>query len=227
MIKELADLLKNYPGEAGHTRYFTHIINLVAKSIIRQFDIPKGKVDKALDDAEWELCELAEGINLEDLRMQGEQEDDDDDLDENNDGWIDEWEALDVADCEELDAAVHPVKLVLVKVSVDVFKSMLLLTWHWQLHKIAYSILHSTTILLPLWFQTLEQLELAAHKMPCNVSTRWNSTFNMLEFAIEYWVAIDDISSSKNVGLRQYELSEEKWGIAQQLCNTLKVHSSF
>ena len=134
MIKELADLLKNYPGEAGHTRCFTHIINLVAKSIIRQFDILKGKVDKALDDAEWELCELAEGINLEDLRMQGEREDDDDDLDENNDGWIDEWEALDVADCEELDAAVHPVKLVLVKVSVDVFKSMLLLTWHWQLH---------------------------------------------------------------------------------------------
>jgi hypothetical protein len=52
MIKELADLLKNYPGEAGHTQCFTHIINLVAKSIIRQFDIPKGKVDKALDDAE-------------------------------------------------------------------------------------------------------------------------------------------------------------------------------
>ena len=110
---------------------FTHIINLVAKSIIRQFDIPKGKADKALDDAERELCELAEGIDLEDLRMQGEREDDDnedDDLDENDDGWIDEREALDVADREELDAAVRPVKLVLVKVSVDVFKLMLLLT---------------------------------------------------------------------------------------------------
>jgi hypothetical protein len=131
MIEELADLLKNYPGEAGRTRCFTHIINLVAKSIIRQFDIPKGKADEALDDAERELRELAEGIDLEDLRMQGEREDDDDeddDLDENDDGWIDEREALDVADREELDAAVRPVKLVLVKVSVDVFKLMLLLT---------------------------------------------------------------------------------------------------
>ena len=49
-------------------------------------------------------------------------------MDENDDGWIDEREALDVADHEELDAAVRPVKLVLVKVSVDVFKLMLLLT---------------------------------------------------------------------------------------------------
>jgi len=131
MIEELADLLKNYPGEAGRMRCFTHIINLVAKSIIRQFDIPKGKADSALDDTERELRELAEGIDLEDLRMQGEREDDDnedDDLDENDDGWIDEREALDVADREELDAAVRPVKLVLVKVSVDVFKLMLLLT---------------------------------------------------------------------------------------------------
>ena len=40
------------------------------------------------------------GIDLED------DDNEDDDLDENDDGWIDKQEALDVADHEELDAAV-------------------------------------------------------------------------------------------------------------------------
>jgi hypothetical protein len=91
----------------------------VAKSIIRQFDVTKGKEDEALNEAEEELHALAEGIDLEDQQMQREQEDADDadDADDNNDGWIDERNALSTEDHEALDASVRPVKLVLVKVS--------------------------------------------------------------------------------------------------------------
>jgi hypothetical protein len=69
----------------------------------------------------------------------------------------------------------------------------------------------------------LEKLKLDMRKMPRDVRTRWNSTFDMLEFAVRYREAIDDIAGNKTANLRQYEVSEDEWKIAQQLCDTLKV----
>ena len=66
-------------------------------------------------------------------------------------------------------------------------------------------------------------MKLAEHKMPCDVSTRWNSTFDMLDFALQYRAAIDDLTSNKTAGLCQYEISDEEWCIADQLHNALKV----
>jgi len=63
--------------------------------------------------------------------------------------------------------------------------------------------------------------------MPRDVSTRWNSTFDMLDFALEYRAAIDDVTSSKTAGLRQYELNDEEWRIVRQLCTSLKVRGLF
>jgi hypothetical protein len=83
--------------------------------------------------------------------------------------------------------------------------------------------IHSTTIVLPLWFRILEKLELEARKMPRDVATRWNSTFDMLEFALQYRTAIDEIAGNKTANLRQYELNDEEWRIAEQLHDTLKV----
>jgi hypothetical protein len=51
-------------------------------------------------------------------------------------------------------------------------------------------------------------LPLPFGKMPRDVATRWNSTFNMLKFALEYHEAIDNISGDRD--LRKYELSEEE-----------------
>ena len=55
-----------------------------------------------------------------------------------------------------------------------------------QLRKTAFAIKHSSTIILPQWFATLEDFGLSPRMMPRDVSTRWNSTYDMLEFAIEY-----------------------------------------
>lgn len=82
------------------------------------------------------------------------------------------------------------------------------------------------TILLPAWFQILEKLKLPIRTMPRDVSTHWNSTYNMLEFAMKYRKAIDDIAGSKMMGLCQYEMSNNEWTIVQQLTDTLKVHPS-
>lgn len=60
--------------------------------------------------------------------------------------------------------------------------------------------------------------------MPRDVTTRWNSTYDMLEFAIEYREALESITGNQRMKLRQYELTEEDWEIATQLRDILKVH---
>ena len=67
MIDKLADLLENFPGDPNRARCFNHVIALVAQKMTRQFDVPKGGVDAALDEAEKELRNLAEGIDIEEM----------------------------------------------------------------------------------------------------------------------------------------------------------------
>jgi len=78
-------------------------------------------------------------------------------------------------------------------------------------------------ILLPVWKASLKELKLAAKIMPCDVSTWWNSTYDMLSFAIEYHKALESITANWKNDLQQFELSEDEWVIAEQVCDTLKV----
>jgi hypothetical protein len=59
--------------------------------------------------------------------------------------------------------------------------------------------------------------------MPPDVATRWNSTYDMLEFAIDYRAAIDAITSNRDLNVRKYELEDDEWVIAVNLRDTLKV----
>jgi len=59
--------------------------------------------------------------------------------------------------------------------------------------------------------------------IPRDVKTRWNSTYEMLDFAIEYRKAIDILTADRQNELRDYELSEREWIIAKQLCSVLKA----
>jgi hypothetical protein len=100
-------------------------------------------------------------------------------------------------------------------------------TFHTQLRKTSYAIKHSTTLLLPRWYEILDEINHHARIMPRDVTTRWNSTYDMLVFAIEYRKALDIITSERNMKLRSYELSPEEWDIATHLCEVLKVCDSF
>jgi hypothetical protein len=125
MIAELVNFIANFLGQPNQTCCFLHIINLVAKSIIWQFDVTKGKADSMLNEAEEVLWALAEGLDLEDLETLREQEGDDDKDDDGSDidGWVGGRDTLSVADREALDVSIWPVKLVLVKVNGWVFIS--------------------------------------------------------------------------------------------------------
>ena len=62
--------------------------------------------------------------------------------------------------------------------------------------------------------------------MPRDVTTHWNSTYDMLNFAIEYRQAIDTLTADQRHELRAYELNEREWIIVSQLCDVLKVRVS-
>ena len=115
MIAELAELLENFPGPANQTRCFTHVINLVVKSIIRQFDLPTSKGDGNVNEATKELLLLAGDIDFEEEAM-GKDEEDGVDGD-NTEGWIDERETMTKEELDELEESVAPVRSLLTKVS--------------------------------------------------------------------------------------------------------------
>ena len=118
MIEELADLLDDFPGETNRTRCFTHVINLVAKSIIKQFDVPKTQAGDVLDGAAKELAALNVCLDIEELTSR---EADQNDIDEDNiEGWHDTRQDLSDEEREILDKSLQPVRLVLVKASYKI-----------------------------------------------------------------------------------------------------------
>ena len=114
MIAELATIIEDFLGAANQTCCFAHILNLVIKSILRQFDLPKNKAQEFLDDTSKELFELAGNIEQEDLETRSSDGNDDDD--DNLDGWFDERNRMTEEELDELGAAVEPVRFVLTKV---------------------------------------------------------------------------------------------------------------
>jgi hypothetical protein len=49
MVESMATILSHFSGEANRARCLAHIVNLVAKIILRQFDKPKKKKKKTAD----------------------------------------------------------------------------------------------------------------------------------------------------------------------------------
>ena len=226
MIEELIDQIGEFPGEANRTRCFNHIVALVAVRVVRQFDVPKKDNMDGTNDAENELRELAEGSDIEEAVSQTEWESTEGDDEDDVDGveWQDDETT--VLDRETLNTSLKLGRMLMIKVCREQKKTINKLTSALQLRKISFAIIHSSTILLPMWFETLEKLKMKAAKMPRDVRTRWNSTYDMLEFAVRYRVAIDEITGSKKADLHRYELDGEEWRVAEQLCAALKVRAT-
>ena len=87
MVEELATRVTAFPGQANHTCCFAHIINLVAKSLLKQFDLPENKAGSATQE---ELQEFEEEVEMDGagstIGMEGPALEDADDLD----GFVDE-----------------------------------------------------------------------------------------------------------------------------------------
>lgn len=119
MIACLANDLAEFPGASNQTRCFAHTINLAAKAVLKQFDIPKPKDGEDLNDAAQVLADLAKELEIED-RVEQEtrtvEDDEDDEDDQPLAAWVDFREGLQAEQLEELDESVQPVRSMLAKV---------------------------------------------------------------------------------------------------------------
>jgi hypothetical protein len=57
LVAELADRVAYFAGDTNRTRCFLHIVNLVAKSLIREFDTSKSKANGSVSSGDKELDE--------------------------------------------------------------------------------------------------------------------------------------------------------------------------
>ena len=85
------------------------------------------------------------------------------------------------------------------------------------------STINSSTKLLPAWKKVCVAVKLPVRMMPRYVATRWNSMFQLLEFAYRYRVAIDKFTEARENGVRDLELSREEWATVKELRDVLKV----
>ena len=56
----------------------------------------------------------------------------------------------------------------------------------------------------------------SARMMPRDVSTCWNSTFDMVDFTIDYQPVIDAITGNRDMKMQSFELDASKWVIAKE-----------
>ncbi|KIK25258.1 hypothetical protein PISMIDRAFT_96993, partial [Pisolithus microcarpus 441] len=89
--------------------------------------------------------------------------------------------------------------------------------------KLAFKIIYSTMILLPAWHATCKETGKKVKQILCDVLTCWNSTFNMINFILEYQEPVDAITDKQWLGLVVYALDEHEWVMLGQLHNVLKI----
>ncbi len=122
MITHLAELLPEFPGQANHTCCFAHILNLVAKCIMYQFDAPKKSKTKSFNNEE--NLTNTHDLETDDLESDGEDEEKEEDLQleeiagEDEDDMADEdgHDVMTMAEIKQLEENVKPMRQVLTKV---------------------------------------------------------------------------------------------------------------
>ncbi|KAI6097184.1 hypothetical protein F5141DRAFT_1011488 [Pisolithus sp. B1] len=166
--------------------------------MIKQFDIPKNQEVEVLG------AELAEGNDGNyDVISTDLKEDD-------TEGWVNEVSLMTAEEQAGLEHKIHPVQLALAKVC-----------------KLAFKIIHSTTIVLPTWDTACKEAGMGMRQIPWDVSTCWNSTFDMVSFIVEYRTPVEALTDKCCLSLAAYALDKHEWLVLGQLCEVLKVSHGY
>ncbi|KIM50118.1 hypothetical protein SCLCIDRAFT_45630, partial [Scleroderma citrinum Foug A] len=95
------------------------------------------------------------------------------------------------------------------------------------IHKLAFKIINSSTLLLPAWEATCKEAGLRVRRIPQDVLTCWNSSFDMVDFIVNYHVPVDTMTDKQRLGLGNYTLDEHEWRVLEQLQDVLKDATLF
>jgi hypothetical protein len=122
MTEEIKDQLEEF-SQVSHIQCFLHIMNLVAKSLLRQFDAKKKTPADEDDETEREIEQLADGAEYEEevARLVDE---DEDDAEDDNDIILDINEIVPEGQRAQFHTDVRPMRLVLAKVSQTIICTM-------------------------------------------------------------------------------------------------------
>jgi len=71
----------------------------------------------------------------------------------------------------------------------------------------------------------LESLGMSIRLIPRDVATRWNSSSDMVDFALDHRKPIEVVTQKRSLGLREFKLSDEEWAILEELRKVLKVRT--
>lgn len=105
MVDSLAKLSLHFKGASSCVRCVLHVINLVAKSMLKLFNSPQKCSWSISEEADEMFNLLNDDANKVDLSLGENSTEDEDD---NVEGWIDEVELLTDEECETLDNHIEP-----------------------------------------------------------------------------------------------------------------------
>ena len=191
------DKLPNTFEEVNRVWCFNHTIQLSVKGLLKPF-YSAGSIET--DDP---------GVD-----------DDDEEEEEDSIGALDDNEREElINNTEAVCTMLNKVCLLASVISLSLHSCSLLL----YICKLSFAIVHSTTIALPAWHEACATHSLHVRLIPRDVKTQWNSTYDMLNVAMEYRKVINDITANKSLKLQQYELNDEGWDIIRDLLCVLKI----
>lgn len=123
MIEALVEIIARFPGQKNRVRCFAHIINLVVKIILRQFDSRVKKTKGSSGELAEAIEQLEKTLDLDEMAMdidedeEGEGEDENEDVDDDAMDGVDEVEKALGERLSNMEAQSKPIKLILTKVS--------------------------------------------------------------------------------------------------------------
>ncbi|KAJ6632134.1 hypothetical protein B0H10DRAFT_1770866, partial [Mycena sp. CBHHK59/15] len=88
--------------------------------------------------------------------------------------------------------------------------------------KLAFSIVHSTTITLPAWREACKQHGMRARLIPRDVRTCWNLVYDMLSVAVAYKEVVNSFTGNRELGFRKYDLTNAQWSLLEDMLHIFK-----
>lgn len=117
MISKLSEILDKFPGATNQMHCFAHTVSILAKVILKQFDVPKKKEGDMLDKAAQALSDMAQELEFEEhVEQETQERKDGEEEDQMLDTWVGFHEGLMEEEVTALDVSVQPVRSMFVKV---------------------------------------------------------------------------------------------------------------